>query len=621
MHTESLFPPKCCLTEIPLKTVLYSLDEEQRNNYKLKAAEWAQPAENRWYCPEPKCAKWIAPSRIYRSRTSSQKCPHCRTQICGMCRGLAHAEDTECPQDFGLNAMLDIAEREGWRRCYQCKSLVEKTSGCRHMTCTCKAQFCYTCGSKWKTCGCTEVDQARREQELRERRTDFDAEAHREEEEIARAIAEVEAAERREAQERRATEQRREEERRREEEELRRLEELRIAEEEQRRRNKEEAERKRIETIKSSIEERTSCLAKILIELMQVQQIALISRHESTEQKIKTNSEERQALSRKDYESKKQKLLANVEKRSKVLKQKHDTETYATTSQHEEEEDAMFMQIQMHLRGKPNREAREKAMLESLSQSHKDELAHLTGRQEGAAAALREAAAMEAKGLEHGHRAQAEKTKSITDFKFADLDREITAERHWFEAVTRRRYALLEELRQDQLSKMGESNLLEEWEALPFPVAGPTISVSRDGQDLVKNSSRVQVPSQLPTPPPSPAAQSLALSVNADQISQAAPASKPPKPTLFISTVMTGSHTTDEKSSQSVWGAQSHVSEHSGHSSTTSRLSLSLASTQHRPAKADKPSRWSFLGVGSKKHQMDEETLKAMLRETVGDAF
>jgi len=100
------------------------------------------------------------------------------------------------------------------------------------------------------------VDQARREEQLRERRRGLDVEARREEEEIARAIAEVEAAERREAQERRAAERRREEQRRREEEELRLLEELRLAAEEQRRREEEEAERKRVETIRSSIEER-----------------------------------------------------------------------------------------------------------------------------------------------------------------------------------------------------------------------------------------------------------------------------------------------------------------------------------------------------------------------------
>ena len=191
MQTESNFPPKCCLLEIKLSTILYALNSEQREQYKLKAAEWAQPAGNRWYCPKPECAKWIAPSRIIRSRTCGQKCPHCRTRICGMCRGLAHEQGTECPQDFGLNAILDAAEREGWQRCYQCRSLVEKTTGCRHMTCKCKAEFCYTCGSKWRTCKCTEVDEVRRAAQLQERRTAMDADARRKQQQIASAMAQV----------------------------------------------------------------------------------------------------------------------------------------------------------------------------------------------------------------------------------------------------------------------------------------------------------------------------------------------------------------------------------------------------------------------------------------------
>ena len=452
-----------------------------------------------------------------------------------------------------------------------------------------------------------------------------DTEATREEEEVARAIAEVEAAERREAQERIAAEQRREEKRRREEEELQRLEELRIAEEEQRRRDEEEAERKRVEAIESSIEERNVSLAKMMTELVEIQQMALISRHESTELDIRAGSEERQISRKEDYEFKKQKLLANVERRSKLLKQKHDTEAYGTTSRHEEEEDNMFMQVQMHLRGKPNREAREKAMLGSLTTSHTDELARLSDRQATEYAEFRDAAKMEANGLEHGHRAKIERDEKRTDAQIAKLDREITVERHWFEAVTRRRYALLEDLRQDQLSTMGESSLLEEWEALPFPVARPAVTVCQTEQDLLPCAAQVRVHSQqgLPTPPPTPdpVEKFPALSAITDKISIARASPKPQRPFLFVQTEMTESHPANEESPQSAWEAQSHLSEHSGTTGTTAQLSLSLSKTHRSLANADKPSRWSFFGKGNAKEQIDEETLRARLRHTVGDAF
>lgn len=41
MKNESLFPPKCCLTEMPLKTVLVCLENKQREEYKEKSAEYA----------------------------------------------------------------------------------------------------------------------------------------------------------------------------------------------------------------------------------------------------------------------------------------------------------------------------------------------------------------------------------------------------------------------------------------------------------------------------------------------------------------------------------------------------------------------------------------------------
>lgn len=54
----------------------------------------------------------------------------------------------------------------------------------------------YTCGAKWRTCACTEADQARREGEIATRLARFEADQRAEEEEIRAAIAAVEDAER-----------------------------------------------------------------------------------------------------------------------------------------------------------------------------------------------------------------------------------------------------------------------------------------------------------------------------------------------------------------------------------------------------------------------------------------
>jgi hypothetical protein len=66
-----------------------------------------------------------------------------------MCKRNAHRFGHDCPDDWELEAVLKIGEKSGWRRCYKCRTLVELTQGCTHMTCRCKAQFCYICGAVW----------------------------------------------------------------------------------------------------------------------------------------------------------------------------------------------------------------------------------------------------------------------------------------------------------------------------------------------------------------------------------------------------------------------------------------------------------------------------------------
>lgn len=124
MQNESSYPPKCCLSAIPTQTVLLVLDKKQREVYQNKAAEYSVPAQERWYCPSPKCLKWVPSKKMYRVM-GSHRCPHCSIKICLVCRGTAHKRNEDCPHDFGLEATLALADDEGWSRCYKCRALVE----------------------------------------------------------------------------------------------------------------------------------------------------------------------------------------------------------------------------------------------------------------------------------------------------------------------------------------------------------------------------------------------------------------------------------------------------------------------------------------------------------------
>ena len=141
MQNENFFPPKCCLQEIPRTTIRTHMAIKDFAQFDEKAQEYAVPTGSRWYCASPRCGKWIKTEK--RVTSATLVCPHCRFSICTSCRGPKHTHTEECPEDRGLGATLEEAERQGWRRCYNCRSMVELATGCRHITCKCRAQFWY----------------------------------------------------------------------------------------------------------------------------------------------------------------------------------------------------------------------------------------------------------------------------------------------------------------------------------------------------------------------------------------------------------------------------------------------------------------------------------------------
>ena len=120
-----------------------------------------------------------------------------------MCKRDAHPVGQDCPNDWELDAVLKIGERSGWRRCYKCRTLVELTYGCTHMTCRCRAQFCYICGAVWDPfVGCPnfcngDEEMERRRQEEEARAAALAAEEAMKQEAAAREAAEELAAEER----------------------------------------------------------------------------------------------------------------------------------------------------------------------------------------------------------------------------------------------------------------------------------------------------------------------------------------------------------------------------------------------------------------------------------------
>lgn len=159
---ESLYPPRCCQMPIPSASVRQHVGAKVMMDFDKKALEFDTPAGSRVYCYRARCSAFIGAST---STSSSLPCTNqsCTARTCGSCKKEAHLE-VSCShnkevEERELSQMAsDLHEEKGWQRCYSCHHLVEKSEGCYHITCICKAQFCYLCATPWKGCSCPQFD-------------------------------------------------------------------------------------------------------------------------------------------------------------------------------------------------------------------------------------------------------------------------------------------------------------------------------------------------------------------------------------------------------------------------------------------------------------------------------
>ena len=171
---ESLFPPRCCRQNISLSVASDFLTLPFMDHFKEKEIEFT--TLDRTYCAQPACSAFIPRDQITGDRAS---CPRCHQDTCTICKGYSHEED--CPNDTALQELLATTAEAGWRRCYACRRLVELEQGCNHMTyekqvathpwscfyankrpsCLCRAEFCYVCGERWRTCDCPQWNEER----------------------------------------------------------------------------------------------------------------------------------------------------------------------------------------------------------------------------------------------------------------------------------------------------------------------------------------------------------------------------------------------------------------------------------------------------------------------------
>ncbi|KAL5588473.1 hypothetical protein FOBRF1_015001 [Fusarium oxysporum] len=123
---ESLFPPKCCGQAIPVDTTNTFIPEELLTECDNKREEYE--TTNRTYCSDKACSEFI-PLRTIEAGIA--RCTRCETRTCLNC--LSEAHEGTCTDDPESQRVIRLAEEHGWRRCEQCKNMVELTHGCFHI--------------------------------------------------------------------------------------------------------------------------------------------------------------------------------------------------------------------------------------------------------------------------------------------------------------------------------------------------------------------------------------------------------------------------------------------------------------------------------------------------------
>ncbi|KAK3074708.1 hypothetical protein LTR53_002651 [Teratosphaeriaceae sp. CCFEE 6253] len=154
MVDETLFPPRCCRQEFDWDIIHNHLTDELGNAFQTKRIELQ--TKNRTYCHVSRCSAFINPADYV---DNNAPCPNGCVDTCVACKQATHAG--ACPTNEELAAFLAAAGLHGWQRCFDCNRVVELRTGCNHMTCVCRAEFCYVCGLRWKTCACPQWHEER----------------------------------------------------------------------------------------------------------------------------------------------------------------------------------------------------------------------------------------------------------------------------------------------------------------------------------------------------------------------------------------------------------------------------------------------------------------------------
>ncbi|BGO90049.1 hypothetical protein JCM10020v2_001684 [Rhodotorula toruloides] len=153
---ESLFPPRCDGSVIPLSFVQPHLSIEELANYRSRMREYS--VVDRFYCANASCSAFLGPACPVRV---SAQCDRCGQMTCRACKAPWHGAFGLCGASADDEAARVPERDHQCKRCPRCRRMIDLATGCWHVTCRCRHEFCFLCLAQWKTCTCEIWDERR----------------------------------------------------------------------------------------------------------------------------------------------------------------------------------------------------------------------------------------------------------------------------------------------------------------------------------------------------------------------------------------------------------------------------------------------------------------------------
>lgn len=139
-----------------LQELLSSAAFEDLLNASFASYVRRNPASVR-YCPTPDCGQIYRPTLISSASSHTFTCSECLIPTCTACH--SPHPDMTCAEhkdhaSGGREAFEELKKKLGIKDCPKCKTAMEKTEGCNHMTCRgCGIHICWKCLDTFSTGG------------------------------------------------------------------------------------------------------------------------------------------------------------------------------------------------------------------------------------------------------------------------------------------------------------------------------------------------------------------------------------------------------------------------------------------------------------------------------------